>query len=179
MTVEMKQRFEQVFLEAVKILRDDAPKDTGNLAYNAIKYKWENDSEFVIYVDMYKTQIRTATRMQKKKGFLKVLFVLVSKSMKTFGLGQFDRLFKMSFRELKKSYKALKKLLKPKKNNPVKKARGKRKKADGIAPYMPYTNEPWLASRWNGAQNPNEGWWNETIEFIVEYIGKRLGGEFV
>ena len=107
MTTELKQRFEQVFLEAVKILRDDAPKDTGNLAYNAIKYKWVNDNEFVIYVDAGAV---TGLNVGKVKG---------------------------------------------------------------IAPYMPYTNEPWLASRWNGAQNPKEGGWNETIEFIVEYKGKR------
>ena len=30
-----------------------------------------------------------------------------------------------------------------------------------ISPYMPYTNEPWVAKRWNGKQNPNEGWWQD------------------
>lgn len=30
-----------------------------------------------------------------------------------------------------------------------------------VAPYMPYTNEPWIAKRWNGKKNPNEGWWQE------------------
>lgn len=114
MTIEMKQKFEQVFLEAVKILRDDAPKDTGNLAYNAIKYKWVNDSEFVVYVDVGD-----------------VANIKVNKYIR------------------------------------------------GLAPYMPFTNEPWLSSRWNGKKNPNENWWNDAISYIIRYIGKRLGGEFV
>lgn len=181
MTIEMKQKFEQVFLEAVKILRDDAPKDTGNLAYNAIKYKWVNDSEFVIYVDMYKTQIRTS--MPKGKSFLKKMFVFVSKSMKTFGMGAYSKLFKISYRGLRKTFKELfgkNKKNEAHKNKPVKQAKGgRKKKPDGIAPYMPYTNEEWVSPKWNGAKNPNEGWWNDTIEFIVQYIGKRLGGEFV
>ena len=113
MTTELKQRFEQVFLEAVNILRDDAPKDTGNLAFNAIKYKWVNDNEFVIYVD---TGAVTGLNVGKVKG---------------------------------------------------------------IAPYMPYTNEPWLDVRWNGKKNPNEGWWNDAISYIIRYIGTRLGGDFV
>ena len=36
-----------------------------------------------------------------------------------------------------------------------------------IAPYVPYTNEPWLSDKWNGKQNPNEGWWDE---FAHEFI---------
>lgn len=112
MTTERKQMFEQVFLEAINLLREEAPKDTGNLAYNAIKYKWENENEFVIYVDVGKIPIR----------------------------------------EYKKEIK-------------------------GIAPYMPYTNEPWISPRWNGNKNPNEGWWNDAIEFIIQYMAKRLGGE--
>lgn len=46
-----------------------------------------------------------------------------------------------------------------------------------IAPYMPYTNEPWLAKRWNGKKNPNEGWWENAVKKVVEYIAQALGGE--
>lgn len=35
----------------VQILRDLAPKDTGNLAYNAIKFEQLNEREWKIYVD--------------------------------------------------------------------------------------------------------------------------------
>lgn len=47
----------------------------------------------------------------------------------------------------------------------------------GIAPYAPFTNEPWLSQRWNGKQNPNEGWWDRFVDFIVNYIQTTLGGE--
>lgn len=47
-----KQYFNRVFLEAVDQLRNVAPKDTGNLAFNAIKYKWVAENKFVIYVDV-------------------------------------------------------------------------------------------------------------------------------
>lgn len=33
-----------------------------------------------------------------------------------------------------------------------------------VAPYAVYTNEPWIDDRWNGAQNPNQGW----IQFAIE-----------
>ena len=36
----------------VQILRDLAPKDTGNLAYNAIKYEKLSEREYQIYVDL-------------------------------------------------------------------------------------------------------------------------------
>ena len=47
---------------------------------------------------------------------------------------------------------------------------------DGIAPYMPFTNEPWVAEKWNGAQNPNEGWWQEAIAEIIEELNAEFGG---
>ena len=47
-----KQYFERIFLKAVQELRKKAPKDTGNLAYNAIKYRWIGDNEFEIYIDV-------------------------------------------------------------------------------------------------------------------------------
>lgn len=46
-----------------------------------------------------------------------------------------------------------------------------------IAPYMPYTNEPWLAKRWNGKKNPNEEWWQKAVEFIADLLAEELNGE--
>lgn len=46
----------------------------------------------------------------------------------------------------------------------------------GIAPYAPFTNEPWLSPRWNNKKNPNEGWWDKFVEFVVNYIQTALGG---
>lgn len=45
-----------------------------------------------------------------------------------------------------------------------------------IAPYMPYTNEPWISPRWNGKKNPNEHWWQDTVELIVRYIAEQYKG---
>ena len=47
-----KRMFDKVFLEAIEQLRKQAPKKTGNLRYNAIKYKWLSDTRFEIYVDV-------------------------------------------------------------------------------------------------------------------------------
>ena len=47
-----KRLFDRVFLNAVDELRKKAPKDTGNLAYNAIKYKWNSPTQFEIYIDV-------------------------------------------------------------------------------------------------------------------------------
>lgn len=61
---------------------------------------------------------------------------------------------------------------------------------EGIAPYMPYTNEIWdikiieqgifkkgkkraVVRTW---QNPNEGWWNDAIELVISYLASYLGG---
>ena len=46
----------------------------------------------------------------------------------------------------------------------------------GIAPYMPYTNEPWIAERWKGKKNPNEAWWQRTIEEITKELTAELNG---
>ena len=51
-----KTKFDKVFLEAVDQLRKKAPKDTGNLAYNSIKYKWISDNQFEIYIDVGNTE---------------------------------------------------------------------------------------------------------------------------
>lgn len=46
-----------------------------------------------------------------------------------------------------------------------------------IAPYMPYTNEPWLSERWHGKPNPNEGWWNRFAEEFAKRLNTKLRGE--
>lgn len=33
-----------------------------------------------------------------------------------------------------------------------------------IAPYMPYTNEPWISPKWKGKKNPNEKWFEKGVE---------------
>lgn len=48
---------------------------------------------------------------------------------------------------------------------------------EAIAPYMPYTNEPWISPRWKGKKNPNEEWWNYDCEITIKKIADRLGGE--
>ena len=48
---------------------------------------------------------------------------------------------------------------------------------ESIAPYMPYTNEPWKSDRWKGKKNPNEAWWQEVVLEIVEYIVENYNGE--
>ena len=45
-----------------------------------------------------------------------------------------------------------------------------------IAPYMPYTNEPWLAERWKGKANPNEAWFQKAVKSIVEELTAELKG---
>lgn len=45
------------------------------------------------------------------------------------------------------------------------------------APYAPYVNEKWVSPRWHGKKNPNEGWWNRTIDEVVRIISAEIGGE--
>jgi len=45
--------------------------------------------------------------------------------------------------------------------------------------YMPYTTEEWIASRWKGRENPNEGWFEETAEFMAKMIARHIGGKYV
>lgn len=97
-----KIRFREYVNRFAELLRLLAPKDTGNLAINAIKVEWHGDNEAEIYVD---------------------------------GDG-----------------------------------------VDGIAPYMPFTNEPWTAPKWKGKKNPNEGWWETAIESIIQQLNAEFGG---
>ena len=46
-----------------------------------------------------------------------------------------------------------------------------------IAPYLPYTNEPWLSPKWNGKKNPNEGWWRKFTTEFAKRLAKQLGGQ--
>lgn len=45
------------------------------------------------------------------------------------------------------------------------------------APYMPITNEPWIAAKWNGKQNPNEGWWNEWCGLFMNRLATKMRGD--
>lgn len=46
-----------------------------------------------------------------------------------------------------------------------------------IAPYVPYTNEPWISPKWNGKKNPNEHWWEDTAENVTMLLAQRMRGE--
>lgn len=94
-----EQRFRRVCLDACKWLRGFAPKDTGNLAYNAVKIEFPSQNVCLIYVD------------------------------------------------------------------------------ESIAPYMPFTTRPWVAKRWNGKKNPNEGWWQHAGVGVYHNIRVALGGK--
>ena len=37
-----------------------------------------------------------------------------------------------------------------------------------IAPYMPYTNEPWVSPKWKGKKNPNEGWFERGFDEAMQ-----------
>lgn len=53
-------------------------------------------------------------------------------------------------------------------------------KVDGnIAPYAPFTNEPWVSPRWRGKSNPNEGWIDDGAYLVAAIIGQSLGGTVV
>lgn len=46
-----------------------------------------------------------------------------------------------------------------------------------IAPYVPYTNEPWISDRWHGKQNPNEGWWDKFAQEFIKKFNTKLRGK--
>ena len=43
-----------------------------------------------------------------------------------------------------------------------------------IAEYMPYTNEQWIN---RSGDNPNEGWFDEAAQEIVQYIANKTQGD--
>lgn len=48
---------------------------------------------------------------------------------------------------------------------------------ESIAPYMKFTNEPWIADRWGGAKNPNEHWFDKAVLTIMARIAIELGAD--
>lgn len=49
---------------------------------------------------------------------------------------------------------------------------------ESIAPYMPYTNEPWISPKWNGKKNPNEKWFDNAVMIICTELAEEYGGNF-
>lgn len=47
---------------------------------------------------------------------------------------------------------------------------------ENIAPYVPYTTEPWISPKWNGKKNPNEGWFERASHLVANYIANALRG---
>ncbi len=45
-----------------------------------------------------------------------------------------------------------------------------------IAPYVVYTDKPWISPRWGGKKNPNEGWWKRAVQDFRDKIAEYLGG---
>lgn len=46
----------------------------------------------------------------------------------------------------------------------------------GTVDYAVYTNEPWVAPRWKGHSNPNQGWIENTIEACLPYMKMMMTG---
>ena len=51
--------------------------------------------------------------------------------------------------------------------------------SESVAPYFPYTNEPWTAPRWHGKKNPNEGWVQKFNQEFARRLANRLKGEII
>ncbi len=45
-----------------------------------------------------------------------------------------------------------------------------------LAPYGPYTTLPWIHERWNGKQNPNQGWATRAANDAAQEIANMTGG---
>lgn len=45
-----------------------------------------------------------------------------------------------------------------------------------IAPYVVYTNEPWISPKWKGKENPNEKWFERAVEMVAQELAAMLGG---
>lgn len=50
---------------------------------------------------------------------------------------------------------------------------------EAIAPYMPFTNEPWVSPKWKGAKNPNEHWWEHMVESFADDLAEKLNGVLI
>lgn len=57
----------------------------------------------------------------------------------------------------------------------------KGKSARGMAPYMKYTNEPWSQFKppLKGKQNPNQGWYDDSVMEVLNILAADLGGDIV
>ena len=47
---------------------------------------------------------------------------------------------------------------------------------ESIAPYMKYTEFPWISPKWNGKKNPNEGWFEHAAITIYLTLLEELNG---
>lgn len=47
---------------------------------------------------------------------------------------------------------------------------------EDIAPYMPYTNEPWISPKWKGHKNPNEGWFDKVAKDLAQHLAQTTSG---
>lgn len=45
--------------------------------------------------------------------------------------------------------------------------------------YMKYVEEAWQPGFAKGRKNPNQGWFEQSIQFIIKYIEARLGVQFI
>ena len=45
-----------------------------------------------------------------------------------------------------------------------------------VAPYMPFTKEPWISPKWNGKKNPNEKWFDNASDYIARYFANIYSG---
>lgn len=48
---------------------------------------------------------------------------------------------------------------------------------EAIAPYVPYTNEPWISPKWKGKPNPNQGWWERFLAEFAKRLTTKLRGD--
>jgi hypothetical protein len=46
-----------------------------------------------------------------------------------------------------------------------------------IAPYVVYTNEPWISPKWKGAKNPNEKWFERVLGIYAQSLAHALRGK--
>jgi hypothetical protein len=46
-----------------------------------------------------------------------------------------------------------------------------------VAPYMPYTDRPWLSPKWGGKKNPNENWFEMAVEKALKKATKSMKGK--
>ena len=47
---------------------------------------------------------------------------------------------------------------------------------ESVAPYMPYTNEPWVSPKFHGKKNPNEHWFDDAAGLIALLLSQELHG---